>query len=152
MITPFSFESCLAKQKELKKLFSPLSAPEQKYQRIIEMGRSLPPYPSIYKQPENLVSGCQSIMHLYACLSERGTVIFIADSEALISRGLAALLIAIYNDERPEVILACPPSCFEEIGIQANLSPSRSQGLGSLYFKMKQEAVKFLKPAVSSLC
>lgn len=145
MTNKSSFESCLAKQKQLKQLFAPLSSAEQKYQKIIELGQSLPSYPSDYKLPENLVKGCQSLMHLHARLSPEGKVIFAADSEALISRGLAALLIAIYSDECPEVVLTCPPSCLEAIGIQASLSPSRSNGLASLYLRMKQEALKLFR-------
>ena len=69
-------------------------------------------------------------------------MIFHADSEALISKGLAALLIHIYNEEPPEVVLTCPPSALEELGISHFLSPGRSHGLFSLMNQMKQEAVK----------
>ncbi len=139
-----SFESCLAKQAQLKKLFRPLTTSEQKYQQIIELGKSLPSYPEEAKLPDKLVKGCQSLMYLNSSLSAEGKVIFEADSEALISKGLAALLIRIYSDERPEVILTCPPSLLDELGIYASLSPSRSNGLAGLYLRMKQEALKFL--------
>lgn len=147
-----SFETCLAKQKQLKQLFASLSTPEQKYHKIIELGASLPPYPPEFKAPENLVKGCQSLMHLCTQLSPEGKMIFFADSEALISRGLAALLITIYHNESPATVLTCPPSILSEIGVQASLSPSRSNGLASLYLKMKQEALKYLcPPAETSL-
>ncbi len=146
-----SFETCLAKQKQLKQLLSSLPTPEKKYQKIIELGAALPFYPSELKLPENLVKGCQSLMYLHTELSAEGTLRFFAHSEALISQGLAALLISIYNEENPLVVLTCPPSCLSEIGVQASLSPSRSNGLASLYLKMKQEALKFLHSQAAPL-
>jgi len=140
----FSFESCLAKQSFLKQLFRSLTTPEQKYQKIIEFGQSLPPYPEEAKLPQNLVPGCQSLMYLSSFPTEEGKIMFKADSEALISRGLAALLIHIYNQEHPEVILTCPPSVLEEIGIYASLSPNRSNGLSSLFLTMKKHALNYL--------
>ncbi len=145
MINKSSFESCLTKQQQLELLFASTATSEQKYQKIIELGQSLPCYPAEHKLPENLVKGCQSQMYLHAHLSPDGTIIFFADSEALISRGLAAMLMAIYNGESPEVVLTCPPSCLKLIGIQSSLSPGRSNGLASLYLRMKQESLKLLK-------
>lgn len=81
-------------------------------------------------------------MYLYANL-EHGKVHYWAHSEALISAGLAALLIAVYDAEPPEVILQCPPLFLEELGIHQALSPSRANGLSSLFLKMKQEALQF---------
>jgi cysteine desulfuration protein SufE len=144
-MTILSFESCFKNQAKLKQLFAPLALPEQKYQKIMELGRSLPPYPLEYKTPEKIVKGCQSLMYLHTYRSSDGKTYFYIDSEALISRGLAALLIAIYAGEPPEVILTCPPSCLNDLGIQASLSPSRSNGLASLYLKMKQDALELLR-------
>jgi cysteine desulfuration protein SufE len=81
-------------------------------------------------------------MYLYASL-EQGKVRYWAHSEALISAGLAALLITVYEGEPPEVILQCPPLFLEELGIHHALSPSRANGLSSLFLKMKQEALQF---------
>ena len=69
---------------------------------------------------------------------------FEAEADALISAGLAALLIRAYNGETPEVVLKCPPSFIEELGINASLTPSRSNGLYSLHLQMKQEALRLL--------
>lgn len=138
-----SFESCLNKQTITKNLFRACITPEQKYQKIIELGRNLPPYPSINKTLENQVSGCQSVMYLCSCLKET-KLHFAVYSEALISSGLAALLLFVYQDEPPEVILKCPPLFLEEIGLQEALSPSRANGLFSLFLHMKQEALKAL--------
>ena len=138
-----TFESCLYKQSLAKKLFAACIAPEEKYQKIIELGRNLSPYPSIDKTPEHLVKGCQSTMYLRSYLKE-AKIYFEAYSEALISAGLAALLLSVYQEESPEVILKCPPLFLEELGLHTALSPSRSNGLSSLFLRMKQEALKAL--------
>jgi cysteine desulfuration protein SufE len=82
-------------------------------------------------------------MYLYAYL-ENGKMRFMAHSEALISAGLAALLILAFDQESPEVVLKCPPRFLETIGIQGSISPSRSNGLSSLFLKMKQESLQFV--------
>jgi cysteine desulfuration protein SufE len=137
------FESCLTKQLRVKELFSICTTAQMKYEKIIELGRKLPPYPKELMTECRLVSGCQSQMYLYTSFFE-GKVLFQAYSEALISAGLAALLLAVYNDEPPEAILSCPPQFLEDLGIHGSLSPSRSNGLASLFLRMKMEAIKFL--------
>lgn len=135
--------SCLAKQQEVKKKFHDCITPEQKYEKIIELGRQLAPYPLEFKTPDRLVKGCQSAMYLYAQLVN-GKVHFNAFSEALISSGLVALLLIVYNEESPETILSCPPRFLEELGIHDSLSPGRANGLASLFQRMKKEALNFL--------
>lgn len=137
-----SFESYLIKQKLLKAQFQFTTTPDQRYEKIIDLGRTLAPYPVEARHPQNLVKGCQSLMYLHATPFEKNKISFYADSEALISRGLAALLISIYNEEPPEIILTCPPSVLEELEIRHLLSPGRSNGLFSLMNRMKQEALQ----------
>lgn len=136
-----NFERCLDKQCAVKEMFSHCSNPEAKYKKIIELGQKLPSLDSSYHLPENLVEGCQSIMYLLAT-SENGKMRFQIYSEALISKGLAALLIFIYNDETPETLLKCPPTIISELGLQQTLTPGRSNGLFNLYLKMQQQALK----------
>jgi len=138
------FDSCTIKQQNIKDMFAACLTPESKYEKIIELGRRLAPYPVECKTPCRLVKGCQSEMYLLASLSPEGKVQFSAYSEALISAGLAALLLLTYNDETPEAVLGCPPTFLEDLGIQGSLSPSRANGLSSLFIRMKQEALKFL--------
>ncbi len=140
---PSNFQSCLIKQGKVKLLFSSCLTAEQKYTKIIELGRKLPPFPPSLKTEENLVKGCQSRMYLHSTLSD-GKVFFQLDSEALISAGLGALLIFVYHEESPDAILSCPPLFLEELEIHKSLSPSRSNGLASLFLRMKKEALKFL--------
>jgi cysteine desulfuration protein SufE len=82
-------------------------------------------------------------MYLEAKLDHE-KLILNADSEALISKGLAALLIYVYSEETPTTVANCPPSFIQEIGLTSSLSPARSNGLASLYHKMRQEALKYL--------
>ena len=127
---------------EVKKIFSMLSA-EERYKTLIEMGRKLPRYPDELKTADRLVRGCQSILYLSAKAAS-GKMFFEAAGDALISVGLAALLIHLYSGEPPETILTKPPACIEELQIAASLSPHRSNGLSNIHLKMKQEAMKVL--------
>ncbi|HSX03255.1 MAG TPA: SufE family protein [Rhabdochlamydiaceae bacterium] len=137
------FYTCLEKQEALKREFASCLSREAKYEKIIELGRVLPPFAEEEKVPENLIKGCQSIVYLSSKLDD-GKLKFSAFSLALISSGLAMLLIKIYDGETPETILKCPPLFLEELGIHASLTPGRSNGLSSLYLRMKQDALKFL--------
>lgn len=135
------FASCLARQARLKADFLALHDVSARYERLMAMGRSLPAADPELRNPLYLVSGCQSEVFLRAH-SVNGKIYFSIYSEALISSGLAALLLAIYNEESIETILNCPPVCIDEMGILATLSPGRSNGLASIYKKMKQECVR----------
>ncbi len=137
------FESCLDKQRLIKELFSTCSSEEARYQKIIELGRQQSSLSELEKIPANLVKGCQSQMYLCSQY-ESGHVLFRAEADALISAGLAALLVQVYSGESPETILKCPPSYLDELGISASLTPSRANGLYSLHLRMKQDALKWL--------
>ncbi len=95
------------------------------------------------KIPQNIVPGCQSVMYLHSRLEE-GRVYFTVGSDALISAGLAALLVNVYNGESPETILKCPPDYIKELNIGASLTPGRANGLHNIHLRMKQDALKFL--------
>jgi len=135
--------SCLEKQKKIKDLFLACPSEEAKYEKIIELGRQQPLLAPAHKIPENLVKGCQSQMYLHAYWSG-DQIIFESESDALISAGLAALLIQVYSGEAPEAILKCPPNYLDEIGINSSLTPNRASGLYSMHLKMKQDALKML--------
>jgi cysteine desulfuration protein SufE len=137
------FSSCLLKQREVKTLFNACLSEEKKYEKIIELGRQLPLLDAAYQIPENIVKGCQSTMYLRSFMQE-GKVFFQAQSDALISAGLAAILMLVYSGETPETILKCSPDYLEELGINASLTPNRANGLYSIHLRMKQDALKFL--------
>lgn len=138
------FESCLEKQKKLKEHFSSCSNDESRYTKIIDLGKKLPALNPEFKIPDNLVHGCQSTMYLRSYLDGQKNVNFEAESDALISAGLAALLLNVYNGEKPEVILKCPPTYIEDLGLSSNLTPNRANGLYSIHLKMKQDALRLL--------
>lgn len=138
-----SQDECLQKQALVKAEFQKLPSEEAKYEKIIELGRKNPRLDNRYKTPDNLVTGCQSQMYLHSHMSE-GKIYFEADSDALISAGLAALLILVYSGQTPETVLKCPPHYLEDLGISTSLTPSRANGLYSVHLKMKQRALKHL--------
>lgn len=127
----------------LKKTFELCLSQEDKYKKIIELGSELPAMDQLDKVNENLVPGCQSQLYLKAYLQE-GLFVFTAHSDALISKGLAAILYKTYNELPPDIILKHPPLFLKELEITTHLSPSRSNGLASLYLKMQQLSIKFL--------
>jgi len=132
------------KHEALLKKFSSSKEPSQIYEKIIELGRSLPPMEETLRTEENLVIGCQSEVFLSSEINTDGNMIYHIGSEALISSGLAALLLLIYQGECPELTLLCPPRFPTELGLAKSLSPGRSNGLASIYARMKQEALKLL--------
>jgi len=130
------------KIESLKDSFSRLS-PEEKIQYLLKLGRSLPLLPDKLKIPTNKVAGCQSILYLASRLDD-GKIIFCACADALLSAGLAALLISVYSDELPQTILNTPPNFLVDCGILSTLTPSRSNGLAHIHQRMKADALKFL--------
>jgi len=127
----------------LEQKFSSLPLLEDRYHLLIEMGRALPPYPAEWKMEKYLVKGCQSTLYLHAeC--KKGILYYAATSDALISAGLAALLLAVYNGETPEAILKTPLTFLQKFNLHASLSPMRSNGLDHLHRQMVREALHFL--------
>lgn len=143
------FDSCLEKQRQMKELFLSCPTPEEKYEKIIAMGREQKELSPSFKVKDNLVAGCQSQMYLHTYWNG-DTLIFETESDALISAGLAVLLTRVYSGETPETILKCPPTYLDEIGINASLTPNRASGLYSLHLRMKQEALKMLTSKLSA--
>ncbi|CAM0117438.1 SufE family protein [Rhabdochlamydiaceae symbiont of Dictyostelium giganteum] len=139
-----TYSSIAEKGNQLKEEFALLSSPEKKYEKIITMGKQLPRFPSEAKIEKNLVLGCQSLLYLETSY-ENGVMYFQADSEALISKGLAAILITVYSGATPESIIKELPLFLKEMGLHQALSPTRSNGLASLFKKMQLEAFEILK-------
>lgn len=131
------------KQKIVLGLFAACPDKESKYNKIIEMGRLSFPLASCHRNERTQVHGCQSLMYLHTYLKD-GKIYFEAESDALISSGLAALLTQVYSGELPELVLKNPPNYLEELGIVNDLSPNRANGLSSIYLKMRQDSFKAL--------
>jgi cysteine desulfuration protein SufE len=114
-----------------------------KYEYIIELGKGLPIIAEELKTEDRLIMGCQSRVWLQADL-EDGKMKFSADSDAIITKGIIALLIRVLNNEKPEDIAKNDLRFIKEIGLQEHLSPTRSNGLVSMVKKMKMESLKKL--------
>lgn len=102
-----------------------------KYEYIIELGKSLEGYPEELKTEEHLIKGCQSRVWLNAEVKD-GKIVFTADSDAIITKGIISLLIGIYSGATAEEIMASDFSVVEKIGLRENLSPTRANGLVSM--------------------
>ncbi len=129
--------SLVERQKEIVSIFSGLENWEDRYKRLIEIGRQLPPYPEQWRNEDLKVRGCQSQVWLHAELGANGRVSFAADSDALIVKGLVALLLKLYDMATPEEILATSPDFIKELDFGAHLSPSRSNGLFAMVKQIK---------------
>ena len=124
--------------------FADVSSWEERYKKIIHAGRSLAPLDEKYKQPDWLVKGCQSQVWLYAFKNKEGRVVFQADSDALITKGLVALLLRYYSDLTPEDILSHSiPIFFKKLELENHLSPTRVGGLFSLIRQIQYYAKAF---------
>ena len=110
-----------------------------KYEDIIDLGKALASYPEDKKTDEHLIKGCQSRVWLDAKM-ENGVLVFNADSDAIITKGIISLLIRIYSGRTPEEILSSDFSVVEKIGLKENLSPTRANGLVSMIQTMKKLA------------
>lgn len=131
------------KQDEIIAEFEAFSDWLDKYDYLIELSRSLPPFDDKLKVPENLIQGCQSRVWLHASLSGEGKIIFTADSDALITKGIIALLIRVLSGHTPEEILQADLYFIDRIGLRENLSPTRSNGLLSMIKQIKMYALAY---------
>lgn len=114
-----------------------------KYEYIIELGKDLPLIDASLKTDEHLIKGCQSKVWLGAELLPDGKVQFRADSDAIITKGLVALIIRVLGDEKPEDICSADLHFIREIGLNEHLSQTRSNGLASMIKQMKIYALGY---------
>lgn len=102
-----------------------------KYAYLIELGNTLPPFPESQKTDDRLIKGCQSRVWLDARM-DGDSLVFTADSDALITKGIIALLVSVYSGRSPEEIAGDDFSFIERLGLRENLSPTRANGLVSM--------------------
>jgi cysteine desulfuration protein SufE len=127
-------------QEEIIDEFSMFDDWMDRYEYIIELGKSLPIINSEYKLDENLIKGCQSKVWLYSEL-ENDTIKFTADSDAILTKGIVALLLRVYSNQKPTNILAADTNFIDEIGLKEHLSPTRANGLVSMVKQIKMYAI-----------
>jgi cysteine desulfuration protein SufE len=114
-----------------------------RYALIIDMGNELPPLDEQHKTPDNLIDGCQSRVWLHSEMND-DKLHFEADSDALIVKGIIAMLVRVLSDHTPQEILDCDLHFIEAIGLQEHLSPTRSNGLVSMVKRIRTTALAAL--------
>lgn len=129
-------------QEEIVEEFSMFDEWMDKYEHIIELGKELPLIEEKYKTDENLIKGCQSRVWLHAELID-GNVIFTADSDAIITKGIIGLVIRVFSGHSPKEIAETELFFIDQIGLQEHLSPTRSNGLLSMLKQIKMYAIVF---------
>lgn len=115
---------------------------EDRYSHIISMGKSLQPYPEEFRSDTFLVKGCQSRVWLHATFQD-GVMHFDADSDAVIVKGLVALVVSVYNNRTPQEIIASNDDLRTELGLDQHLSQNRSNGLASMLKQLRLYALAF---------
>lgn len=130
------------KAQEMVAKFSNINDWEQKYEKLIELGKAWPGIPEELKTEDLKVKGCQSQVWIKAELKD-GKAYFIGDSDAIIVRGLVALVLSVYSGQTPSDIMKYDASFLKDIGLDSGLSPSRTNGLYSMIKQIKYYATAF---------
>ncbi len=137
-------------EKEIVEEFGLFDSWDDKYEYIIDLGKKLPPIEEQYKKEENKVRGCQSSVWLVADFKD-GKVIYKAESDAVIVKGLISMLIRVLSGHTPDEILEARLDFIQQIGMTSHLAQTRSNGLLSMVKQMKNFALAFkLKNAAAS--
>ncbi len=115
-----------------------------KYEYLIELGKSVPVIDDSNKIEENIIKGCQSKVWLHA-EKNNGLIKFYADSDAIITKGIVSLLIRTFSNQKPEEIINASLDFIDKIGLRQHLSPNRANGLNNMIKKIKFYAIAFSK-------
>ncbi len=132
-------------QDELIEVFSFLDDWEDKYSVIIDYGKQLSAFPEEFKRDEFIVKGCQSRVWVVGQQMENGEIHYHADSDAIITKGLVALVLSIFNNQKPSEIIHAKLDFFEKIGLGSHLTPTRANGLLEMIKRVKNIAQTFEK-------
>ena len=129
-------------QEEIVDEFSMFEDWMQRYEYIIELGKSLPMIKEEFKTDENIIKGCQSKVWLQGEIID-DKVVFTADSDAILTKGIIAILIRVFSNQSPADILNADMSFIDEIGLKEHLSATRANGLVSMIKQIKMYALAF---------
>jgi cysteine desulfuration protein SufE len=132
--------SVKAVQDEIIEEFSMFDDWMQRYEYLIELGKSLPLIDAAFKTDDNIIKGCQSRVWLHA-ESDGDKIIYTADSDAILTKGLIALMIRVLSEQKAKDILEADMDFVDEIGLKEHLSPTRANGLLSMIKQMKYYAI-----------
>ena len=131
------------KEDELVEQFADIDDWMDRYAYIIDLGNALEPLDESLKTPDRLIEGCQSRVWLDAELTPEGTVVYRADSDAIIVKGIISMLVDVLSGHKPDEILADDLSFIQRIGLAEHLSPTRSNGLVAMIKQMRAYALAF---------
>lgn len=129
-------------QEEIVEEFSLFDDWMQRYEYMIELGKSLPLIDKQFKTDDNIIKGCQSKVWVHADLEE-DKLVFTADSDAIITKGIIAILIRVFSHQHPDAILEADTAFIDKIGLKEHLSPTRANGLVSMIKQLKMYAIAF---------
>ena len=129
-------------QEEIVDEFSMFDDWMERYEHLIALGKSLPLIETQYKTEENIIKGCQSKVWVHGALDQQ-KVVFTADSDAILTKGLVALLLRVFSNRTPQEILDADTKFIDEIGLKEHLSPTRANGLLSMVKQLKIYALAF---------
>lgn len=129
-------------QEEIVDEFSMFEDWMQRYEHMIELGKSLEPMDEMHKKDDNIIKGCQSRVWVHANMKD-DKIVFTADSDAIITKGIIAILIRAYSNQKPKAILEADTAFIDEIGLKEHLSPTRANGLVSMIKQLKNYAIAY---------
>jgi len=129
-------------QNEIIDEFSMFEDWEERYQYMIDLGKELPLINNQYKTESNIIKGCQSKVWVYAEM-KHDKVEFTADSDAIITKGIIAILIRAFSNQHPKDIIDADTSFIDKIGLKEHLSPTRANGLVSMIKQLKMYAIAY---------
>tara|TARA_B100000809_G_C15119864_1_gene523882 strand:- start:1681 stop:2103 length:423 start_codon:yes stop_codon:yes gene_type:complete len=129
-------------QDEIIDEFSMFDDWQERYQYMIDLGKTLPLISPEYKTDDNIITGCQSKVWVYATMNAN-KVEFTADSDAIITKGIIAILIRVFSNQHPKDIIEGNTDFIDEIGLKEHLSPTRANGLVSMIKQIKMYALAY---------
>ena len=129
-------------QEEIIDEFSMFEDWEERYQYMIDLGKTLPLIEGQFKTEEYIIKGCQSKVWIHAEMKD-GKVLFTADSDAIITKGIIAILIRVFSNQSPQDIINANMDFIDEIGLKEHLSPTRANGLVSMIKQIKMYAIAY---------
>ena len=135
-------ETIQSAQEEIVEEFSMFEDWMQRYEYMIELGKSLPLIDPQFKTDDYIIKGCQSKVWVHADL-EDDKLVFTADSDAIITKGIIAILIRVFSHQHPDAILEAGTEFIDKIGLKEHLSPTRANGLVSMIKQLKMYAIAF---------
>lgn len=130
------------RQDEIVEEFSMFDDWEERFQYTIDLGKSLPLIDPKYKTEDNIIKGCQSKVWLHS-EEKDGKIVFTADSDAIITKGIIAILIRVFSNQKAKDILEANTDFIDKIGLKEQLSPTRANGLVSMIKQIKMYALAY---------